>query len=110
VTFRGRLKRFVKIGGEMISLPAIEAALEPHYASEGDEGPVIGVEAGGTESHPEIVLFTTRPADRAVVNRQLREAGLSPLHNVSRVIRLESIPVLGTGKTDYRTLKSFITK
>jgi long-chain-fatty-acid--[acyl-carrier-protein] ligase len=43
------------------------------------------------------------------VNRQLREAGLSPLHNISRVIQLESIPVLGTGKTDYRTLKQFVT-
>jgi len=109
LTFRGRLKRFVKIGGEMISLPAIEAALEPHYASETDEGPVIGVEAGGSEAHPEIVLFSTRPADRPTVNRQLRDAGLSPLHNISRVIRLETIPVLGTGKTDYRTLKTFIT-
>ncbi|MFO7825588.1 MAG: hypothetical protein R6V72_16745 [Cyclobacterium sp.] len=27
LTFRGRLKRFIKLGGEMISLPAIEAAL-----------------------------------------------------------------------------------
>lgn len=109
LTFRGRLKRFVKIGGEMISLPAIEAALEPHYARDTDEGPVIAVEAGGTETHPEIVLFSTRPADRPTVNRQLREAGLSPLHNISRVIQLESIPVLGTGKTDYRTLKQFVT-
>lgn len=109
LTFRGRLKRFVKIGGEMISLPAIEAALEPHYAGQPDNGPVIGVEAGGSEAHPEIVLFSTQPADRQTVNRYLRDAGLSPLHNISRVIQLESIPVLGTGKTDYRTLKQFLT-
>jgi long-chain-fatty-acid--[acyl-carrier-protein] ligase len=109
LTFRGRLKRFVKIGGEMISLPAIEAALEPHYVSDSDEGPVIAVEGGGTESHPELVLFTTRSADRQTANRHIRDAGLSALHNIGRVIQLESLPTLGTGKTDYRTLKTFIT-
>jgi long-chain-fatty-acid--[acyl-carrier-protein] ligase len=108
ITFRGRLKRFVKIGGEMVSLPAIEAALEPHFASDADEGPVIAVEAVPSESHPEIVLFSTRAIDRQAVNRQIRDAGLSALHNVSRVVRLEQIPVLGTGKTDYRALKEML--
>ena len=36
----------------------------------------------------------------------LREAGLSPLHNIRRVIRLDALPLLGTGKTDYRALKA----
>jgi long-chain-fatty-acid--[acyl-carrier-protein] ligase len=103
--FEGRLKRFVKLGGEMISLPAIEGVLLPHFASETDEGPVIAVEALGTADSPEIALFTVREADREQVNRFLREGGLSPLYNVRQVIRVESIPVLGTGKTDYRGLK-----
>ena len=34
----------------------------------------------------------------------LREAGLSALHNVRYVVRLDEMPVLGTGKTDYREL------
>ena len=110
LTFRGRLNRFVKIGGEMISLPAIEAALEPHYASESDEGPTIAVEATPTESQPELVLFTTRPANRQTVNTQIRDGGLSALHNISRVIQIEQMPVLGTGKTDYRTLQQLIQK
>jgi long-chain-fatty-acid--[acyl-carrier-protein] ligase len=105
LTFRGRLKRFVKIGGEMISLPAIEAALEPLFVSESDEGPVLAVEATPDENHPELILFTTKPADRQTANRQLRDAGLSPLHNISRIVQLDAIPVLGTGKTDYRALR-----
>jgi len=105
LTFRGRLKRFVKLGGEMISLPAIEAALEPHYVADTDEGPTIAVEATPGDEHPEIVLFTTRPVDRATVNRQIRAAGLSALHNVARVVQVDQIPVLGTGKTDYRALR-----
>jgi long-chain-fatty-acid--[acyl-carrier-protein] ligase len=106
LTFRGRLKRFVKLGGEMISLPAVEAVLHAHYASDTDEGPVLAVEATADEQHPELVLFTTRQINRESANRCIRDAGLSGLHNIRRVIELEEIPLLGTGKTDYRALKA----
>jgi long-chain-fatty-acid--[acyl-carrier-protein] ligase len=105
VTFRGRLKRFIKLGGEMVSLPAIEAVLQRHFG-EADDGPVMAVEAIGHPDHPDVVLFTRRPADRAEVNALIREAGLSALHYVRQVTVVDAIPVLGTGKTDYRTLKA----
>lgn len=106
LTFCARLKRFVKLGGEMISLPAIEAVLESHFASDTDKGPILAVEATADESHPELVLFSTREIDRESANRHIRQAGLSGLHNIRRVVKLEQIPTLGTGKTDYRTLKN----
>ena len=105
LTFRGRLKRFVKLGGEMVSLPAIEAVLEQHWPPEDGEGPALAVVATPREDHPEIVLFTTRPLERRTVNDRIREAGLSPLHHVRRVLRVVEIPLLGTGKTDYRALR-----
>jgi long-chain-fatty-acid--[acyl-carrier-protein] ligase len=105
LTFKGRLKRFIKLGGEMVSLPAIEAVLQRHFG-EADDGPVIAVEAMGNPEHPDVVLFTRRPADRSQVNALIKDAGLSALHYVRQVMPVESIPVLGTGKTDYRTLKA----
>ena len=107
LTFCGRLKRFVKLGGEMISLPAIEAVLERHFLQDTDK-PVLAVEATADEYHPELVLFTTREIDRESANRHIRHAGLSGLHNIRRVVKLEEIPTLGTGKTDYRALKARI--
>ena len=107
LTFRGRLKRFVKLGGEMISLPAIEAVLEKCFTGEKDEGPVLAVDAAGEET-PEIVLFTIRDFDRETVNKCIRDAGLSGLHNIRRIVKLENIPTLGTGKTDYRALKKMM--
>ncbi|MDD2714493.1 MAG: AMP-binding protein [Candidatus Wallbacteria bacterium] len=108
LTFKGRLKRFVKLGGEMVSLPAIEYVLAPHFTREEDDGPGIAVEASGDP--PEIVLFTIRDTDRETANRLLREGGLSGLHNVRRVVKVDKIPVLGTGKADYRALREMLTQ
>jgi acyl-CoA synthetase (AMP-forming)/AMP-acid ligase II/1-acyl-sn-glycerol-3-phosphate acyltransferase/acyl carrier protein len=105
LTFLGRLKRFIKLGGEMISLPAVEAVLERAFPQHGEEGPALAVEPTPGE-HPELVLFVTFDVERDVVNRTLREAGLSPLYNIRRIERVDRIPVLGTGKTDYRSLRA----
>jgi long-chain-fatty-acid--[acyl-carrier-protein] ligase len=107
LVFCGRLKRFVKLGGEMISLPAIEAVLERTLTQASEEGPAIAVEATPGD-HPELVLFATTDLAREVVNRHLRDAGLSPLHNIRQIRRLEYIPLLGSGKTDYRALKALL--
>ncbi len=106
MTFAGRLKRFVKLGGEMIALPAIEEVLNRHYAKPSDDEPVLAVEATPVELNPELVLFTVRDLDREEVNGRIREAGLSPLYNIRQIVKVDRIPVLGTGKTDYRALKA----
>jgi long-chain-fatty-acid--[acyl-carrier-protein] ligase len=108
LTFRGRLKRFIKLGGEMISLPAIEAALLATVDSDKDEAVPLAVEATPDEEHPEVVLFTTFEITREAANKAIREAGLSPLHNIRRLVPVEEIPVLGTGKTDYQALKKML--
>lgn len=106
--FAGRLKRFVKLGGEMISLPAIESALLEKYGSAEDEGPILAVTATA-DDRPELVLFTVRDIDREAANTALRNAGLSALYNIRRVEKVDAIPVLGTGKTDYRKLQELLS-
>lgn len=105
IFFAGRLKRFVKIAGEMISLVAIEEILTRHYPAN-DNGPLIAVEAANADAQPELVLFSTIPLERESVNNLIRQSGLSGLHNVRRVESIDLIPVLGTGKTDYKTLRA----
>lgn len=111
MTFRGRLKRFVKIGGEMISLPQMEDVLQTAFAARPDlpegGGPYIAVEAKkGSEDagNAELAAFTVLPLSVETVNKALRAGGLSPVYSVRKVVRLEAMPVLGSGKTDYRAL------
>ncbi|HEY3490581.1 MAG TPA: AMP-binding protein [Candidatus Deferrimicrobiaceae bacterium] len=106
LVFAGRLKRFVKIGGEMVSLPAIEEVLVARFQGAEASEPEIAVESDGSEEQPELILYTTRNVDRETANAAIREAGLSPIHHVRKAVRLEKIPLLGTGKTDYRALRT----
>ncbi len=108
LTFCGRKKRFIKLGGEMISLPAIENVLQAHFAADNGQGPALAVGATPTEERPEIVLFTTLAITREEANNRIKEAGLSPLHNIRIMQEIEAIPVLGTGKTDYKLLQKMI--
>ena len=108
LTLSGRLKRFVKIAGEMISLPAMEAALlaawQPADDAEGPALAIVAYEADG--ERPELVLGTIFDKDQDAANEALREAGFGSLARVRRVVTVPEIPQLGSGKTDYRSLKA----
>lgn len=103
VHIRGRLKRFAKIAGEMVSLESVEriaAAAEPGYA----HAATTRADAGKGEA---IVLLTTSPdLERALLSATARSLGLSELAVPRALIRIAEIPLLGTGKTDYVRLKS----
>ncbi len=104
LTFRGRLKRFVKLGGEMISLPAIESVLMKHFTLSDSDGPELAVVATPDEQKPDIILFCTREITRESANNIIRQSGFSGLNNIREVKRIESLPLLGTGKIDYKAL------
>jgi len=102
----GRLKRFIKIAGEMISLPAIEERLLDKYGS--SEEVMLAVEGSDSIEPPQIVLFSKIDIDILEANQYLRNTGFSNLVKVHNVVKLEEIPLLGTGKTDYKVLKGMI--
>jgi len=109
LTFAGRLKRFIKLGGEMISLPAIESVLMEHFSQDTDEGPCLAVLPSKKEDEPEIVMVATRDdINKEDANAVIRAAGMSGLHSIRILRKMPALPLLGTGKTDYRTLAGMI--
>jgi len=64
------------------------------------------VVATPVEQNPDIVLFTTAAIERESANQAIRAAGLSGLHNIRRVMEVEELPQLGTGKIDYKEMEA----
>jgi acyl-[acyl-carrier-protein]-phospholipid O-acyltransferase/long-chain-fatty-acid--[acyl-carrier-protein] ligase len=102
VTIKGRVKRFAKIAGEMVSLEAVEK-IANHASPEHQHAAVAQADAQRGEA---LVLYTT---DSGLKREHLLEAahaiGSPELAVPKKLIYLESLPLLGTGKTDYVTLK-----
>jgi long-chain-fatty-acid--[acyl-carrier-protein] ligase len=110
LVFSGRLKRFVKLGGEMVSLPAIEEALSNRFQGDDETEPILAVESSAEDLNPDLILFSVAGIPRDEANAVIRAAGLSSLHNIRVVRRIDQIPTLGTGKTDYRALKALLAE
>ena len=103
----GRMKRFVKVAGEMISLPALEQALERHLPA-AEEGPTLAVEAlERDDQRPVFWLFAHGEVNEEAANAHLKTEGFGNLSRISKVV-VGALPVLGTGKTDYRQLKAIM--
>jgi len=101
VTIRGRAKRFAKIGGEMISLPAVEG----YAASRWPDAAHAVVTRPDARKGEQLVLFTTRSdATAADLLAWGRAHGVAELALPKEVRRVGALPVLGTGKVDYPTL------
>lgn len=105
----GRIKRFVKIGAEMISLTAIEEALLRYALKKQlplqENAPNFAAVAIETNRKTEIDLFVTFAMNATEVNKILKEEGMSNLVKVTSVHHIDHLPLLATGKIDYRSLK-----
>lgn len=102
----GRLKRFIKIAGEMISLPFIENILIQKYGLENEN--ILAIEAKEENGNIQIVLFSTKEILLEEAQNHLRNSWVSNLVKLSKVEKIDEIPILGTGKIDYKVLKNKI--
>ena len=107
--FKGRLKRFIKFGGEMISLPALEEVFSSAFPAD-ENGPMVAVEGIEKENRKHVYLFNRNPMELSEANRLLQEAGFRGIMRIDKIILVDEIPVLGTGKTNYRKLRELIEK
>jgi acyl-[acyl-carrier-protein]-phospholipid O-acyltransferase/long-chain-fatty-acid--[acyl-carrier-protein] ligase len=105
VKIKGRVKRFAKVGGEMVSLTAAED---------------LACAVWPDDRHAVIALPDPKKGERLILVTDRRDADASPLiaHAQSigapeiavprKIIRVQEIPVLGTGKTDYVALQRIV--
>ena len=100
LTISWRLKRFVKIAWEMISLPAIETVLSRKW-KHSDWTECLAIEPEGDDWKVTLTLFTTEDIDVKEVNSYLHEQWVTNLVSIDWIIKLEEIPMLWTWKVDH---------
>jgi len=98
VTIMGRAKRFAKIGGEMISLAAVEGIV----ASLWPENNHVVLSMPDARKGEQLVLLTDRHgADRQSLTERAKAEGLPELWTPRIVLVVREIPLLASGKVDF---------
>ncbi len=109
ISIRGRLKRFAKISGEMVSLTAVEDALAgafPHYGLRCATAVVTRPDADKGEA---LICCTNEPRlTAAEIRDAIKSKGLSNLCVPRELVVVKEIPKLGTGKTNHRELQALV--
>ena len=105
VSILGRVKRFAKIGGEMVSLMAVEGLASAVWPD--NRHAVIAVP--DTRKGEKLVLVTDRQdAESSRLSEWARDHGAPDLAVPKKIIKVAEVPVLGTGKTDYVAIQRMV--
>ncbi|MDQ8179961.1 MFS transporter [Pelagicoccus sp. SDUM812005] len=98
LVIEGRLSRFSKIAGEMVSHTMVENEIASLY-------PELGLFVGARDCERKgeaLVLLATGAIDLSSLARSLRERGIPNLWIPQEVLQVAALPQLGTGKLDLK--------
>ena len=102
---RGRMKRFAKVSGEMVSLTAVEDALAGAFPQFGLRCQVAVIAQPDEDKGEKLIAVTNEPKLQLTeIRAAVRAKGLSNLCAPREIKVVRSIPKLGTGKTNHREL------
>lgn len=106
VYIKDRIKRFAKIGGEMVSLHAVDEMVHKAYESSGPEFSYGVVSIPHESKGEQIVLVTNnRDVTQDGLHNYIRTNGMSELYLPRVILYHDKLPVFATGKADNVTLK-----
>jgi acyl-[acyl-carrier-protein]-phospholipid O-acyltransferase/long-chain-fatty-acid--[acyl-carrier-protein] ligase len=98
ITIKGRAKRFAKIGGEMVSLAAVEALAAELWPG----AALVVVSLPDQRKGERLVLITTDATlEREALVRHARARGSAELMVPADILLVDGLPLLGSGKPDY---------
>ncbi|OYU70161.1 MAG: 2-acylglycerophosphoethanolamine acyltransferase [Alphaproteobacteria bacterium PA2] len=102
ITILGRVKRFAKVAGEMVSLTAAEDLASTVWP---DARHAV-VAMPDPKKGERLVLFTDQQdAESSALLAHAQSIGAPELAVPKKIVRIAEVPVLGTGKTDYVALQ-----
>jgi acyl-[acyl-carrier-protein]-phospholipid O-acyltransferase/long-chain-fatty-acid--[acyl-carrier-protein] ligase len=107
----GRMSRFSKIGGEMVPHETVESKIVEALGLSSAGERVVMITAVPDEAKGEaLVVLTTRELDAKALRDQLTAAGLPNLWIPKRILVVEKIPILASGKLDLQACRQLAEK
>lgn len=103
LTIVDRYSRFAKLGGEMVSLGAIEQQVR--QILDEPELELVAVNLPDAKKGEKVILMVAGEHDPAQVKRALTAGGMNPLMIPAKIYNVEAVPKLGSGKTDFATAR-----
>jgi len=105
IAIKGRLKRFAKIGGEMVSLTVVENCASALWPDNMHAAVAIPDDRKGEQ----IVLVTdSKEANRADLHGWAHNHGVPELAVPRKIMHVDEVPLLGTGKTNYVAVQKIV--
>ncbi len=103
IRIQGRAKRFAKIGGEMVSLTAVEELVARTWPDHAHAVVALPDKAKGEQ----LILLTERQdAERGALLAAAKAAGIAEINVPKKIVSVRQLPLLGTGKIDYPAVKT----
>ncbi|MGI9229748.1 MAG: acyl-[ACP]--phospholipid O-acyltransferase [Gammaproteobacteria bacterium] len=106
LTIVDRYSRFAKLGGEMISLTAVEGRIRSIL--EKPEIELVAINLPDSKKGERIEVLTDDDIDYDALKKALLDADTSPMMIPDAVHRVEAVPKLGSGKTDFSTARKLL--
>jgi acyl-[acyl-carrier-protein]-phospholipid O-acyltransferase/long-chain-fatty-acid--[acyl-carrier-protein] ligase len=102
LTIIDRYSRFAKIGGEMVSLSAVEASINTKLPPDIE---ILATTIPDDKKGESIVLLYTGTIDESELKINIKQSALTALSFPSKLIEVDAIPKLGSGKSDFNQAK-----
>ena len=107
VTIVDRYSRFAKIGGEMISLGAVEANLSQAI---GEDAVFVATAVNDDKKGESVVLLVKSELTISEIQQRIKTLNIPPIMLPSEIFLVDEIPLLGSGKIDFKRAKLLATE
>ena len=107
VTIVDRYSRFAKIGGEMISLGAVEANLSQAI---GEDAVFVATAVNDDKKGESVVLLVKSELPLSDIQQRIKTLNIPPIMLPSEIFLVDEIPLLGSGKIDFKRAKLLATE
>ncbi len=108
LTILDRYSRFAKLGGEMVSLSAVEEEIMALLGADDEENEILAVATPDQKKGECVSLLYTMEMEAGDIKQKVNASKINNLLKPQHYFKVDAIPKLGSGKTDFAAAKRVV--